>query len=239
MLFYYIRHGEPIYNPDSLTPEGHRQAEALSKRLAIHGLDRVYSSTSNRAMQTAEPTCRLVKKEPILLDFANEKYAWREMTVETDSADGRTWLFYDWDTRALFNTPEIREMSDRWFEHPAFEKYNFGKAIDRISKETDGLLASLGYQHIPHTGKYKVIQDNDQRVALFAHGGFGLAFLSCLLDIPYPMFCTHFDISFTGLTVIEFAEEGGYSIPKVLTHSSDAHLYKEELSTLYNHKLLF
>ena len=31
MTFYYIRHGEPIYNPDSLTELGHRQADALSK----------------------------------------------------------------------------------------------------------------------------------------------------------------------------------------------------------------
>lgn len=37
MLFYYIRHGDPIYDPDSLTPLGKRQAEALGKRLATHG----------------------------------------------------------------------------------------------------------------------------------------------------------------------------------------------------------
>lgn len=35
MLFFYIRHGDPIYNPDSLTPLGRRQAEALGKRLAV------------------------------------------------------------------------------------------------------------------------------------------------------------------------------------------------------------
>ena len=51
----------------------------------------------------------------------------------------------------------------------------------------------LGYEHIRFTGKYKVTKQNDKRIALFAHQGFGLAFLSCLLDIPYPMFCTHFE----------------------------------------------
>ena len=29
MLFFYIRHGEPIYDPDSLTTLGHAQANAL------------------------------------------------------------------------------------------------------------------------------------------------------------------------------------------------------------------
>ena len=31
MLFFYVRHGDPIYDPDSLTPLGHRQAEAVAK----------------------------------------------------------------------------------------------------------------------------------------------------------------------------------------------------------------
>ena len=63
MILYYVRHGDPIYNPDSLTPLGQRQAEAVGKRLALYGIDEVYSSDSNRAMQTAEPTCQLLKKE--------------------------------------------------------------------------------------------------------------------------------------------------------------------------------
>ena len=32
MLFFYVRHGDPIYNPDSLTPLGHEQARALGDR---------------------------------------------------------------------------------------------------------------------------------------------------------------------------------------------------------------
>ena len=38
----------------------------------------------------------------------------------------------------------------------------------------------------------------------------------------------------TGMTVIDFKEEGGYAIPKLLTLSSDAHLYREGLPTKYN-----
>ena len=47
MLLFYIRHGDPIYNPDSLTPLGHRQAEAVAKRLALYGIDEIYASSSN------------------------------------------------------------------------------------------------------------------------------------------------------------------------------------------------
>ena len=75
VIFYYVRHGDPIYDPDSLTPLGLRQAEAAAKRLALYGVDKIFSSTSNRAVLTAKPTCEMLKKEPVLLDFANEAYA--------------------------------------------------------------------------------------------------------------------------------------------------------------------
>ena len=63
MLFFLIRHGDPIYNPDSLTPLGERQAEAVGKRLALYGVDKIFASTSKRAEQTAVPTCEMLKKE--------------------------------------------------------------------------------------------------------------------------------------------------------------------------------
>ena len=75
MLFFYVRHGDPIYDPNQLTPLGKRQAEAVAKRLAAHGIDEIYASTSNRAIETAQPTCEILKKQMTLLDFANEDHA--------------------------------------------------------------------------------------------------------------------------------------------------------------------
>ena len=89
------------------------------------------------------------------------------------------------------------------------------------------------------SGKYKIVQPNDDRVALFAHQGFGIAFLSCLLDIPYPQFANHFDMCHTGMTVIEFRDEGGFAFPRVLTLSSDSHLYRDGLPTNYHNRLRF
>lgn len=237
MLFFYIRHGDPIYDPDSLTPLGKKQAEALAKRLALYGIDRIYASTSNRAIMTAQPTCDLLKKEMTLLDFTNEIHAWNELTVE--GRLGKRWIFEDPDVRSLVTEESVIKLGHRWYEHPALAKYSFQKGISRIDAETDNFFLSLGYEHIRGTGKYKAIMPNDDRVALFAHAGFGLAFLSSLLDIPYPMFFTRFDLSHSGMTVIEFKEEDGYAIPRVLTLSSDSHLYREGLPTNYNNKLRF
>lgn len=239
MIFYYIRHGDPIYDPDSLTPLGERQAEALAKRLSLYGLDKVYTSTSNRAMMTAKPTCDVLNIQPELLDFANEHYTWCEMTAEKDDHTGRTWLFHHPRIVDLFTDKSIRALGDRWFDHPDLLEGNYEKGIGRIYSEADKFFTSLGYEHIRYTGKYKITKKNDQRVALFAHQGFGLAFLSCVLDIPYPMFCTHFDMCHSGMTVIEFGEDGEYTVPKILTLSLDSHLYREGLPTKYNHCLYF
>ena len=63
MPLYIIRHGDPHYPTDSLTERGVLQAEAVGKRLAAAGIDKVFSSPMGRAKQTAEPTCRLLGLE--------------------------------------------------------------------------------------------------------------------------------------------------------------------------------
>ena len=75
---------------------------------------------------------------------------------------------------------------------------------------------------------------NDEKIAFFAHQGFGIAFMSVLLDIPYPFIANHYDMCHSGVTAIEFTEENGYAMPKVLFWSSDSHLYKDGLPTKYN-----
>lgn len=234
MLFFYIRHGDPIYDPDSLTPLGHEQAKAVSKRLAMYGLDKIYASTSNRAIQTAKPTCELLGLEPELLDFAHEDHTWCDFSVPMLHGTGITWIWNEPENRIILSSKEVRDLGDKWYNHPAFANYNFQKGIERIYDETDKFFASLGYEHERYSGRYKITRKNSDRIALFAHQGFGLAFLSVLLDIPYPQFCTHFDFCHTGMTVIDFPDLCGYSVPRVLAHSLDSHLYKEGLPTRYN-----
>ena len=237
MLLFYIRHGDPIYDPDSLTPLGERQAEAVAKRLALYGIDEVYASTSNRAQLTAKPTCEILKKTPILLDFANEGHAWAQLTVEAER--GKRWLFQSAPHRHLINDESFLALGHRWYEHPEFNDVKYKDGMERILTGTNEFLSSLGYEHIGRSGAYKVKFENNSRVALFAHQGFGLAFLSALLDIPFPLFSTHFDMTHTAMTVIEFKNEDGYSYPRVLTLSSDSHIYREGLPTKYNNEIYF
>jgi probable phosphoglycerate mutase len=233
MLLYFIRHGDPDYANDSLTPRGARQAEAVAKRLAVYGLDEVYTSSLNRAVLTAKPTCELLGLTPQLCDWAREDYPWRELTVPRDGG-GVTWPFFTAKYSRLFNSPEVIALGRHWADSPLFADTTFKQGYERTQKAADDFLLSLGYRHDCENGLYTPEKHNDKRVALFAHQGFGMIFLSCVLDVPYPLMCTHFDLSHSSMTVIEFSPNTeGYVIPKALQLSNDSHLYKEGLPTWY------
>jgi len=229
MIFIYIRHGEPIYNPDSLTELGKVQAEDIAEYLSHKTIHQIFSSTSNRAIETALPTARRFNKEITYLDFANEHHVWKNLT--TDTEDGKRWLFQSKEMKELFHTQTIIDLGMKWYNHLEFENTSFKFEIHRIQSESDQFFTSLGYQHLGN-GKYKVLNDNDDCNVMFAHQGFGLAFLSLLLSIPYPHFCTHFDLGHAEITTIEFKNEGGYSYPKVLSLSNNKHLQRAMLKSL-------
>ena len=237
MLLFYLRHGDPIYDPDSLTEQGMLQAEALSKRLSRYGIDKIFASTSNRAILTARPTADALSKEIAYLDWCNESHAWRDLTVRKE--DGKLiWGFQYKPIAEFFLSESITTLGRQWYEHPEFSNTRFKEGFLRIERETYSFLEELGYKHDYGRRGYVATRPNDERVALFAHQGFGLAFLSALLDIPYPEFCTRFDIGHTGMTVIDFSSDDGFVIPKVLQLSNDSHLYREDLPTKYNNRIL-
>ena len=237
MLFFYIRHGDPIYNPDSLTPLGRRQAEALGKRLARYGLDKIYASPLKRAQETAAPACELLKKEMTVLDWTSEALAWEEFASPDTTSGCTTWFFQNRSLQSVLVSPEMRALGADWFRHPALAGTRAAEGAARIRHKTDAFFASLGYVHNRRRCVYVSERPNRERVALFAHQGFGLAFLSSLLDIPYPLFSSHFDIGHSGMTVIEFSEAPGETVPRVLQLSNDAHIYSEGLPVKYQNRI--
>ena len=231
MLFFYVRHGDAIYDPDSLSPLGERQAEALAKRLAMYGIDEIYSSTSNRAQLTAKPLCELLKKDIKMLDFCNEQYVWDELTV---SDGGQTdWFFNKTKFKKILASNSIVNSKYNWYENEELKEYSFGKSIERVDKELDKFILELGYEHDRERHLYKCVNPNDKRIALFAHQGFCVSFLSSILDIPYPYIANHFDICNTGMTAIDFKDENGIAVPMVTTLSNDSHLFRDGLPVHY------
>jgi probable phosphoglycerate mutase len=238
MLLFYVRHGDPTYNPDSLTEKGREQANALVERMKKINPDEIYASTSNRAIQTAEPTAKALNKEITVLDWCNESYAYRNLGVTQENGQ-YFWAFGIKSVIDLFQTKEMRALGDRWYDHPFFAGMTCKDYCLKTKEEIKAFIKSLGYEYDEENHAYRAVNPTDKRIALFAHQGFGLLFLSLLLDIPYPQTCTHFDMGHTGVTVIEFDGKEGLVIPKVIQLSNDSHLFKAGLSTDYQNRIEF
>ena len=241
MLLFFIRHGDPIYVPDSLTPQGERQTAALSKRLANCGITRIFTSCSNRAQRTAKPTAERLGIEPTVLDWASEDENGKYLYVHAPEGD-RRWVFQSPHYVRLFRSPEVRALGAEWYKAPVFAGSGFEEVVRRFERYTDDFFASLGYRHDRESGLYRVEHPTEDRVAFFAHQGFGMIFFSSMLGIPYPEFCTHFDFGHSSMSVIEFEPFGAddpFCVPRVLQLSNDSHLYREGLPTNYQNRLKF
>ncbi len=237
MLLFYVRHGDPVYQPDGLTELGKKQAESLVHRMKECKPDKIFASSSNRAILTAKPTAQYLNKDIELLEWCHEDYAWKEFSV-LNKASERTWCFNDNKFKRIFNSDEVRKMDKEWYEHLIFQDTLFKSGIQRVQSEVDNFMLSLGYKHDRYNNEYIPVRDNNDRIALFAHQGFGLVFLSCLLDIPYPLIAMRFDMSHSNITVIEFKGDD-VVIPKVLQLSNDSHVLYSGLSTDYQNRIHF
>ena len=236
MLLYIIRHGEPVYNPNGLTQMGQEQAEAIAKRLSLHGIDKIYASPLKRARMTAEPLAKLLNKEVIIEEFMCEEKAGESFCVKDEKGEDK-WMFLIEKYRREMQSKRILDLGDKWYNHQVFNTPKCKSGYERILNESDRFLSELGYVHDRENGWYKATAPNDLRVAAFCHGGFGLSWLGILLNIPLPTVWTKMDISHSGMTVIEFKEDSqGICIPKMLMLSNDSHLYREGLPTKYNNE---
>ena len=174
----------------------------------------------------------MLNKQPIILDWANESLAWKEFTVERDGK--RHWCFQDAQFIEAFCRKDMYNACASWKENLCFEGTNIINGVKRVDAEVDSFFLEIGFKHNRSLGGYEMIAPSNKRIALFAHQGIGMAFLSSLLDIPYPIFCTKFDMGHSGVTVIFFDERKEFIYPKVLQLSNDSHLYKEDILKGYN-----
>lgn len=230
MRLYIIRHGDPIYIPDSLTPKGHLQAKALAKRFLVSGLDKIYSSPMIRARQTAEPSAELLGLPIEILEWTSETLAANDFFVEKRKSDGkRNWIFGVNPT--YYKNNETVKFYDDWYNSPFFLDHpekDFKAGLERIKNASDEFLEKLGYKRDGVV--YKIINPTEEKVAVFCHAGFGSLWISHLLGLPPHLAWPHIPTPHTGVTVFEFKNyENGITLPKCRQIGDVSHLYVEGL----------
>lgn len=224
MLLYIIRHGDPIYETDSLTERGKLQAEAVGKRIADSGIDRIFSSPMGRARMTAEPACRLLGLEYSVEDWTHEI----EDDRLTPYPDGVLKSISKLPSHTFRKDGNIDLPYERAYECTAIDQTQMKRAVAYIEENGKKFLEKLGYRE--ENGIYRILQPNEEKIALFCHAAFTRAWLSVLLHIPLHIVWSSLIPTHTGVTVLEFKNYAdGFTAPRCLCFSDTSHLYANGL----------
>ena len=209
MEILLIRHADPDYAHDGLTPQGVGETQKLVKGLTNVRLDEIYVSPLGRAQQTCVPVAQEKQLTPVTLDWLRERgvkrgpvYLWEapgEMFLRTDTLGTQN----DW-FESDGAMPEGREQ------------------FRRVKAGFDDLLQSYGYVRERHG--YVVKQSSKKCIALFSHKGVILTLLADALHWAMPMVYVSLHIHPTGITRLEMIEEGGFAHLKALAINDLSHL---------------
>ncbi|HMP76407.1 MAG TPA: histidine phosphatase family protein [Kiritimatiellia bacterium] len=72
MRIHIVRHADPDYANDSITPAGHLEARALADRLHAEGINRIFCSPLGRARQTMQYTADRLNLAAEVQDWMQE-----------------------------------------------------------------------------------------------------------------------------------------------------------------------
>lgn len=216
MKLVIVRHGDPDYEKDSLTPQGFKEADLVADRISKLDVKAFYCSPLGRAQDTARPTLEKMGRKAKTLSWLREyegrikingekKGAWDRLPREwTDNPD-----FYDY---------------KKWIETDIMQSDNVPRTYKKVCKGIDKLLADHGYRH---EGKHYLVENpNHDTVVLFCHFGVEAVILSHIFGCS-PMVLWH---NFVALptsvtTLITEEREEGIAVFRTQQFGDVSHLY--------------
>lgn len=229
MRLIFVRHGEPDYQNDCLTENGHEQAKDTAKRLADEDIKTVYASPMGRARQTASYTADSHGLSVNILDYMHE-INWGDAIEDVDEDqkipyDGHPWTVA---YRVLTDTEDYVG-SNKWSEHHFFKDNKCMEYYDLVSRGMDELLEKYGL--VRNGGLYKCVEENNDTIALFAHGGSGAIMFSHLLSLPFPFVLTSMPYGVCSVSIVDFsAKKGEMVLPRLELFNDMGHIktFKQE-----------
>lgn len=221
MHLYIIRHADPNYNPEGLTENGIKESLALAPRLKELNINKIYSSSKLRAIQTAKPTAELLHLDIQIEPWLNET---EHIKLTQDNKEYCIWDTYGETVRGNDTLPT----QDNWNKVYPFNTEEMTNSWTNFRRDADNLLKRLGYERI--NGRYKVINKTDDRVAIFCHNGTFCYFIAHLLEIPLPLAFSGFFCWPSSVTDIYFDQKSEtWAVPRALCVADTSHLSKNSL----------
>lgn len=182
MRLLIVRHADPDYEKDSLTPTGWQEAELLAGRLSELEIAACYTSPLGRARDTASRTLERMGLEAEVLDWLQEF-----PPKMFDPEIGRERVLWDW-LPAVWTREEAYYDRDRWCHTAEMEATGAPEAYQQVCRGLDALLARHGYQR--QERYYRAVRPNRDTVVLFCHFGLECVLLSHLMGVS-PMVLWH------------------------------------------------
>lgn len=176
MRLLFIRHGDPDYELDDLTPAGKLEAELLAARLGGETVNEYYVSPLGRARATAAPTLRQIGREAVCLDWLQE---FSIPILRPDRQGELSRVPWDWLPQDWLGDPKLLDPF-RWRENEIMQAGNVGEAYDAVIGCFDALLAEHGYQR-DHL-LYRAVRPNTDTLAFFCHFGLSCVLMSHLMN---------------------------------------------------------
>lgn len=183
MRILLIRHAEPDYAVDSLTPKGRAEAELLSRRLVRYDFRDIYVSPLGRARDTAAYTLSKLGRDAEVLPWLRE-FRGSYPDPETGRRRGVAW---DVKPRIWKAFPGVMDI-ETWMDVPAFAGGDVREVWFETVAGVDGLLARYGFRKDGPV--WKSVRNTHDTIALFCHFGISMAILAYLTGVS-PMFLWH------------------------------------------------
>ena len=215
MLLYIIRHGDPDYEHNTITPFGHTEAQALADWFESHQIqfDEIYTSPLGRAKDTAAYTCKAQNLSPSVLPWTEESMDYMQPFTPMSR------ISYS------FTNNGVEKYID-------FAEQERMRSVYTLINESDAFLKQCGYER--NGSHYKVLDHNTKRVAVFCHGGFGTAWTAHLLGLPPTLGFPSMFMTTTSVTIFEFRPYGEdddlYTKPRMLRFGDVSHLHEKGLA---------
>lgn len=220
MKLVIIRHGDPDYVKDWLTPRGEMEAKMLSERVSKMDIQEIYVSPLGRAKATASYSLEKMGRTATELEWLRE---FPNQILRPDLEEGKRsiawdWLPQDWAGQDAFYDRE------RWSDNEILEEAEVRKNYDRVVKCFDEFLEQHGYVRSGKT--YRVEKANNDTIVFFCHFGLECVLLSHLMNVS-PMVLWHSMIAAptSVTTVITEERREGTAIFRVSAFGDTSHLY--------------
>lgn len=217
MKILIVRHADPDYSIDSLTPKGRVEAELLSRRLCGLDIKDFYVSVLGRAKDTAQYTLEKMGRSATECEWLKE-FSPRITKPNKGDTIVWDWLPKDWTSSDDFYSNE------KWYDSPEMVEGKVKEEYLRVAGELDKLIAKHGYER---DGRYyKAVNANEDTIVLFCHFGVECVLLSHLLGIsPMPLWHGFCAAPSSVTTVVTEEREKGIASFRVSCFGDVSHLY--------------